>query len=346
MRDHPLTNTCSLFPFHESPLGNFSCLNPLDIALWSQSVLEEQNTDHYPSSLEKDEEDVIVPTTDMNFSPDDNRSAASGMDNSRYSQVNTFRRISRTGQGNPFYPQQHGYLSHGMVHPGNTFSPGVNSEGRGSSLMSSDRSQVPPGLVSSGTSDLTDNTFNPPDYANLATGQNFIPMPQVEYSEQSYQRLPTHLNDVGFVQNTLNPSFQEADKRIGEDPQNQPAFQSFPYQHSQIRTGSAASFVGNDNAQAVAIQPFSRPPLIHHDSSQAFSIQSANANEASSDLDYHMDSSQGPHFFRKPSAPEMNVSFQKGPPVSLEGNFDTGKRGSHSYLQHSEYVTVLLCVAL
>lgn len=322
-------------------MGNFSCLNQVDIALWSQSVLGAQNTDYQPpSSLGESEEDVTGHFADMNFSPDDTVSTASGMDNSTYSQVNPFRRMSRTGHGNPFSLSQHqGYLPPGMAHPGNAISPAVNSEGRGSSLVSSDRSQVPPGLISSATSDHTDNTFNTSDYANFNTGQDFGPVPHAEYSEQPFPRLPSQFSEVGMAQNAIAQNYQEFGKPFGGDSSNPAAFpQNFPLQHSQVRSGSVASFVGNDNGPAVHGQTFTRPPLIRQGSSQTFSIRSTNASEAANDFEFQMDNSQAVQFSRNASIADANQSLQAGSHFPQVGTYDNPVEGSHDYLQYSMYV--------
>ncbi|KAI9664897.1 MAG: hypothetical protein M1821_006345 [Bathelium mastoideum] len=272
----------------------------------------------------------------MTINPDDNVSTASGMDNSMTRQVNPSRRLSRMSHGYLFPMSQYpGYLPSGNVPPGNAFSPALNSEGRGSSLVSSDRGQAPPGLISSGTSDLTDNTFNTREYAGYATGQDFGSISQAEYSEQPFQRLASQFSPIGTGQNAHIPNYQDFGKQFGSDPANQAIYsQNVPLQHDQARSGSAVSFLGSDTAPAVTGPSFTRPSLIRHGSSQTFSTRSASLVEGHNDFDLQVDSSQTTQYIGKVIAPDVHAPIHRGSQLSQNEMFDPSVEAHHSYLQY------------
>jgi hypothetical protein len=119
----------------------------------------------------------------MTFAPEDNLSTTSGMENNTHSQIHATRRISGSSQGNPFSFSQHpGSLPMGSVSSESAFSPSIFPEGHVTSFYSSDRNQVP-GLISSGTSDLSDNTFQTPDVVDLNSGHNYRHLSGVDCSE-------------------------------------------------------------------------------------------------------------------------------------------------------------------
>ncbi|KAL9095578.1 MAG: hypothetical protein Q9165_002010 [Trypethelium subeluteriae] len=220
-----------------------------------------------------------------------------------------------------------------MDHPGNAISPAAHSEGRGGSQISSDRSQVPPGLISSGTSDLTENTFNTADYANLATGQEFGPMSQAGYSEQPFSRFPSQFNNVAVAQTSYLPSYPTFNRQFS-DPTNQTTFtRTFVPHESQIRSGSVASFVDSDFPSAVPGQALSRPPLIRQSSSQTFSIRSTNASEGPTAFDSNMENPQVAQFM-KPSTPDVNAPLQTSSELSQDSHYDGIVEESHGYLQY------------
>ncbi|KAI9693623.1 MAG: hypothetical protein M1822_002894 [Bathelium mastoideum] len=272
----------------------------------------------------------------MTINPDDNVSTASGMDNSMTRQVNPSRRLSRMSHGYLFPMSQYpGYLPSGNVPPGNAFSPALNSEGRGSSLVSSDRGQAPPGLISSGTSDLTDNTFNTREYAGYATGQDFGSISQAEYSEQPFQRLASQFSPIRTGQNAHIPNYQDFGKQFGSEPANQAIYsQNVPLQHDQARSGSAVSFLGSDTAPAVTGPSFTRPSLIRHGSSQTFSTRSASLVEGHNDFDLQVDSSQTTQYIGKVIAPDVHAPIHRGSQLSQNEMFDPSVEAHHSYLQY------------
>ena len=309
--------------------------------MWNQSVLGEQNSNHPPPSGFCDsEEDVTGHFADMNFSPDDNVSTASGMDNSTSSQVNSSRRISRTGQGYVFpFAQYQGSMPSGMVPPGTAFSPAINSEGRATSILSSGRSQMPPGLISSATSDLTDNTFNTSEYANFTTGQEFVSMTQGE----PFQSLNPQFSPVGIVQGSVTSNYQGYGKQFGGGTVNTAAFPSnMTSQHNQARSGSAASFLGSDVTSGMTGHSFSRPPLVRQGSSQTFSTRSASLIEGANNYDFQVDSSQPAQYVEKPSDVEIHSSIHRSSQLSQNEIYDAELEARHGYLRYSMYVISLL----
>ncbi|KAI9714475.1 MAG: hypothetical protein M1820_000436 [Bogoriella megaspora] len=239
------------------------------------------------------------------------------MDNSTYGQMNSSRRTSRTSHGNPFsLSHSTPLLPTGIGHPGNAISPAVSSEGRGTSIISSDRSQVP-GLISSGTSDYTDNSFMTSDFANYTTGQDYGPNLQADFSEQNFAQTSTSYSETGAVQNAFAPHYPNFAKRFVPDP-NAPLF-SEPSLMRPADNGSFATFAAGNSAsvmppQAAASLP-QQPSLYRQDSGQSYSMTPGGTSRTSGRFDLN----EGAHIRR----------------MSHEVHYESSIDNTQQYLQYT-----------
>ncbi|OCK84993.1 hypothetical protein K432DRAFT_77345 [Lepidopterella palustris CBS 459.81] len=183
--------------FDESPVGTFSFFNPLDVALWSQSVSGTPISGKDLFFVSQDLQDMAGHIPEPYPAKDDDISVSSMGDSAYQSQPDATQRGTGANEGfQTTSPQETRGQMHDPFLGTNLYSPALSSDGHGGFHgAQSDMNQMllPPSV---GDSDLEESTFRMSDFANHSAGQGYG-----QFHGSAIPRFFTPASEIDVTQN-------------------------------------------------------------------------------------------------------------------------------------------------